>query len=358
MVAGVVVKLLDLVRRHMRTKHMAIRTERAYILWIKRFLSFERRLAGEWRHPANMGSDEINAFLSHLAVEGKVAASTQNQALSALLLLFREVLDCKNLDLDAIRAKHPERIPVVLSVDEVASVLRAIPLGPARLIAGLQYGAGLRLLEACRLRVKDIDAQRHQICVRDGKGAKDRAVPLPRRLESALQARLEETQKQHLSDLANKAGWVWLPYALAKKYPKAGREFGWQYVFPGSRISVNPRKGDDAVGMIQGPGRHHIHESTVSKRVKKAMQNAGITKQASCHSFRHSFATHLLEQGKDIRTIQELLGHKDVSTTMIYTHVSKVGATGVVSPLDRLGGDGLVNECRGQYLVASNSCAA
>jgi len=346
---GAIVKLLNQVRRHMRTKHLAIRTEKTYLRWIERFLQFERRLAGKWRHPAEMGSAEINAFLTHLAVERKVAASTQNQALSALLMLFREVLHSDNLDLDAIRAKHPERIPVVLSADEVANVLRAIPLGPSRLIAGLQYGAGLRLLEACRLRVKDVDAKRYQICVRNGKGAKDRAVPLPKKLQAALQSQIEQTQRLHTSDLDNRAGWVWLPYALSEKYPNAGREFGWQYVFPGSRISVDPRSGDDDVGMIRGPGRHHIHESTISKHVKKAMRRAGVVKHASCHSFRHSFATHLLEQGKDIRTIQELLGHKDVSTTMIYTHVSKVGATGVISPLDQLGGDGLVNEGRSTF---------
>ena len=344
-------KLLEQVRRHMRTRHLAIRTETAYVRWINRFLLFHRKGRGNWVHPDNMGSEEINSFLTHLAVDKKVAASTQNQALSALLMLFREVLDNDLVTIDAIRAKHPERIPVVLSADEIANVLRKIPLGPCRLIAGLQYGAGLRLLEACRLRVKDVDFGRQQICIRDGKGGKDRAVPLPRRLETGLRNQMVMTQTRHTADLANKAGWVWLPYALVEKYPTAGQELAWQYVFPGSRISTDPRAGDDSVGRINGPGRHHIHASTVNKQVKRAMSVAGVTKHASCHSFRHSFATHLLEQGKDIRTIQQLLGHKDVSTTMIYTHVSSVGATGVTSPLDKLGGDGLVQERRKRYSI-------
>ncbi len=334
----------------MRARHLAIRTEKAYVRWIYKFLKFHRDSNGHWRHPEEMGSAEINAFLTYLAVERKVAASTQNQALSALLLLFRDILLNDRVDIEAIRAKHPERIPVVLSGQEVANVLREIRLGPCRTIAGLQYGAGLRLLEACRLRVKDVDFGRKQIHIRDGKGGKDRAVPLPDKLRDGLEGQMERTRVLHMADVSKGAGWVWLPFALAEKYPNAGRELGWQYVFPGSRISVDPRQGEGSPGRILGPGRHHIHASTVSKQVKRAMKNVGITKHASCHSFRHSFATHLLEEGKDIRTIQELLGHKDVSTTMIYTHVSSVGATGVTSPLDRLlGGDGSVQEPAESY---------
>lgn len=345
-------KLLEQVRRLMRARHFAIRTERAYLRWIQRFLEFHRDSAKRWIHPSKMDSADVNAYLTHLAVEAKVAASTQNQALSALLFLFRDVLKNEGLCLDAIRAKHPNRIPVVLSTNEVAAVLNAVPFGPNRMIAGLQYGAGLRLLEACRLRIKDLDFDRQQIYVRNGKGANDRAVPLPRRMRDGLGRQIDATKQLHESDVANGAGWVWLPFALAEKYPNAGREIGWQYVFPGNRISADPRRDAESVGMLKGLGRHHIHESTVTKSVKQAMRKAGITKHASCHSFRHSFATHLLEQGKDIRTIQELLGHKDISTTMIYTHVSKIGATGVASPLDRLGEGDAVQERRLEYHVA------
>ena len=330
-------KLLEQVRRHMRTTHMAIRTEKAYVRWIEDFLRCEKQFAGGWRHPSEMGSEEVNRFLSHLAVDRKVAASTQNQALSALLLLFRDVLNNDRLSIDAIRAKHPERVPVVLSIPEIWRVMAEIPYGMNRVIAGLQYGAGMRLLESCRLRVKDVDFERRQIVVRNGKGDKDRAVPLPRKLESGLKRHVQSAHVQHQEDLAHGAGCVWLPYALTEKYPNAGFEFGWQYVFPGRRITGNPRKEEESVGMMKGHGRHHVHESTVQKCVKRAMERARITKHASCHSFRHSFATHLLESGSDIRTIQELLGHKDVSTTMIYTHVSTVGATGVQSPLDVMG---------------------
>jgi len=339
------VKLIEEVRRYMRTRHLAIRTETAYVNWILRFLKFHRDKNGGWVNPNDMSSEEINQFLTFLAVEKKVAASTQNQALNALLLLFRGVLNSEHLCVDAIRAKHPDRIPVVLSVEEVTRVLQKIDIGPCRLIAGLQYGAGLRLLEACRLRIKDLDFDRYQISIRNSKGNKDRAVPLPKRIHEGLRRQLNSTRSRHLKDLAHDAGWVWLPNALSKKYPNAGREFEWQYLFPGKNISLDPRRDDISIGQIQGPGRHHIHESTVSKKVKKAMKLAKVTKHASCHSFRHSFATHLLEQGKDIRTIQELLGHKDVSTTMIYTHVSQVGATGVVSPLDDLLKESRVSYC-------------
>ena len=326
-------KLLEEVSRHMRARHLAIRTERAYLGWIERFLRHERELAGEWRHPAGMGSVEVNRFLTHLANEARVSASTQSQALSALLLLFRDVLDV-DLSIDAIRARHPEHVPVVLSVQEVWRLIGEIPLGPSRLIAGLQYGSGLRLLESCRLRIKDIDVERKQIVVRNGKGEKDRYVPLPDKLKEGLQRQVQSALLQHREDLELGAGSVWMPYALNEKYPNAAREPGWQYVFPGRKLSRDPRSESDEVGVMPGLGRHHIHESSIQKAVKRAVRRAGITKHATCHTFRHSFATHLLESGIDIRTIQQLLGHKDVSTTMIYTHVSTVGATGVRSPLD------------------------
>lgn len=281
-----------------------------------------------------MGATEVNQYLTHLAVEGKVAASTQTQALSALLMLFRDVLKIE-ISFDAIRAKHPEHLPVVLSIAEVWRVMPAIPLGVNRAIAGLQYGAGLRLLESCRLRIKDVDFDRKQIIIRDGKGQTDRHVPLPDRLAESLQRQIRSATVQHREDLELGAGHVWMPHALSEKYPNAVRETGWQYVFPGRRLTRNPRPDADGSGTMPGLGRHHVHESTVQKAVKKAMKKAGVTKLASCHSFRHSFATHLLEAGTDIRTIQELLGHKDISTTMIYTHVSTIGATGIRSPLDR-----------------------
>jgi integron integrase len=286
-----------------------------------------------------MGSREVNEFLTYLAVERTVSASTQNQALSALLFLYRKVLDL-DLTIDAARAKLPERLPVVLSVDEVRRVLTQVPQGPVRLLAGLMYGAGLRLMEACRLRVKDIDLARKQILVRDGKGQKDRAVPLPQRLLDGLKRQIDTVKKLHTADLAAGAGFVWLPYALAEKYPHAARSIGWQYVFPAKSLSTDPRPREaneppsrDEPHQLR---RHHLHETSVQKVVTAAVRRAGLDKKATCHTLRHSFATHLLEAGQDIRTIQTLLGHKDVNTTMIYTHVSTVGATGVKSPLDRL----------------------
>ena len=331
--------LLQQVRNLTRQLHFSIRTEQAYVQWIEEFLRYQRDRTGDWQHPNQMGSGEVNQFLTYLAVERKVAASTQNQALSAILFLFRRILK-HEITFDAARAKKPERLPVVLSIDEVRSILAEVPHGPMRLIAGLMYGSGLRLMEACRLRIKDVDFDRRQLIVRDGKGEKDRAVPLPEKLELGLRRQLEFVRKLHADDLAAGAGWVWLPYALAEKYPEAGRSIPWQYVFPAQSLSKEPRPreaNERSTGReLQQMRRHHVHETTVQKAVTAAVKRAGIEKHATCHSLRHSFATHLLEDGKDIRTIQELLGHADISTTMIYTHVSTIGATGVKSPLDRL----------------------
>ncbi len=318
---------------------MSIRTEEAYVRWITEFLRFFKEQTGQWRHPRTLGTAEVNEFLTYLAVKRQVASSTQNQALSALVFLYREVLRLE-IQLDAVRAKPPERLPVVLSVDEVRRVLNAVPEGSGRLMTGLMYGAGLRLMEVCRLRVKDLDFERFQIIVRDGKGEKDRAVPFPRKLVAGLRKQVEEVRRLHREDLQLGAGWVWLPYALAAKYPNAGKSWNWQYVFPAQNLSrePRPREADEAASGEEELQlrRHHIHENSVQKMVAAAVKKAGLSKPASSHTLRHSFATHLLESGQDIRTIQELLGHADVSTTMIYTHVSKLGATGVLSPLDRL----------------------
>ena len=337
-------KLLDQLRAKTRLLHYSKRTEEAYVDWSTRFILFQGK-----RHPNTMGVAEIEAFLTHLAVERKLAASTQNQAFSALLFLYQKVLEIELPKVEFLRAQRPERLPVVMSVDEVRAILDRM-IGTHRLLAELMYGSGLRILECCRLRVKDVDFDRHQILVRDGKGEKDRAVPLPRRLEPKLKGQLVETRVIHGRDLAAGNGRVWLPYAYAEKWPQADREFGWQYLFPSSKLSVDPRAdgrpallGEDsrAGGTPALPGdgvlrRHHIHENGVQKEVKKAVLACGFAKRVSCHTFRHSFATHLLEGGADIRTVQELLGHSDVSTTMIYTHVLQRGPGGVVSPLDRL----------------------
>lgn len=315
-------RLLDVVRERLRLKHYSMRTEKSYVGWIRRYILFHGK-----RHPREMGKPEMEAFLSALAVRRNVAAATQNQALSALLFLYREVLELPVPWLDGVvRAKRPARLPTVLTREEVEALRRHISEPQVGMLVGLLYGAGLRLMEAVRLRVKDVDLARGEIVVRDGKGGKDRVTMLPRTLSDAVRAQLAHSRRVHEADLALGLGEVWLPNALALKYPAAARSFAWQYVFPAARLSVDPRSGRT--------GRHHFDEKRVQRAVKHATAAAGIDKPATPHTLRHSFATHLLESGYDIRTVQELLGHADVSTTMIYTHVLNRGGRGVVSPLD------------------------
>ncbi|MEP7187048.1 MAG: integron integrase [Rhodanobacter sp.] len=315
-------RLLDQVRARLRLRHYSLRTEQAYVGWIRRFI-----LANGKRHPREMGAAEVEGFLSFLATDGKVAAGTQNQALSALLFLYREVLAIELPWMETmVRAKRPQRVPVVLSREEVTRLL-AVMNGAHALMASLLYGSGMRLMECVRLRLKDVDFSLNQICVRDGKGGKDRHVPLPQRLRELLRAQLERASLIHQLDLSAGHGNVWLPYALSRKYPSAAREPGWQYLFPSGRLSRDPRGG-----MWR---RHHVDEGGLQRAVHSARIKARIIKPATCHTLRHSFATHLLEAGQDIRTIQELLGHKDVATTQIYTHVLNRGGQGVLSPLDR-----------------------
>ncbi len=316
------VKLLDQLRDRMRRLGMAKRSEEAYVGWVRRFI-----LSNAKRHPAQMGAPEIERFLTTLAVHGNVAASTQNQALSALLFLYRQVLGVELPWLDGIeRAKKPQRLPTVLTRSEVASLLGELT-GTHWLMGSLLYGTGMRLMECVRLRVKDVDFERCEILVRQGKGGKDRRTMLPQSLAEPLRAQLAEAQRIHERDLSVGFGRVWLPDALARKFPGASVEWGWQYVFPATTRSIDRRDGTER--------RHHLDESSLQRAIRAARLRAGIAKHATCHTLRHSFATHLLEAGQDIRTIQELLGHKDVATTQIYTHVLNRGGQGVLSPLDR-----------------------
>lgn len=316
-------KLLDQVRDRLRLKHYSIRTETQYLQWIRRFILFHDK-----RHPKEMGAQEVEAFLTHLAVEGSVAASTQNQALSALLFLYREVLAINLPWLDGVvRAKQPQRLPVVLTPQEVAGVLERMN-GLHGMMARLLYGTGMRLMECVRLRVKDVDFERAEILVRDGKGAKDRVTMLPQSLILPLQEHLRWRRQLFVDDKAKGKAAVYMPDALDRKYPNAAVDWAWQYVFPAAGYSIDPRSGAER--------RHHLDEKTLQRAVKKAVQASGLSKPATPHTFRHSFATHLLQSGYDIRTVQELLGHADVATTMIYTHVLNKGGRGVASPLDAM----------------------
>jgi integron integrase len=314
-------KLLDHVRDTIRLKRYSIHTENAYVTWIKRYIFFHNK-----RHPNQMGSADIEAFLTHLAVQQKVAASTQNQALSALLFLYRDVLR-QPLDrpIDAIRARKPKRLPTVLTKEEAIEVIERLS-GTRRLMAKLLYGSGLRLMECLRLRIKDLDFAQRQIIVRDGKGMEDRLTMLPESLLKPLQEHVSHVKRLHAQDVAQGLGAVYLPFAPERQYPRASRLWIWQYVFPSDRLSEDPR-----TGIIR---RHHTNESGLQKAVTRAGRAAGLNKRISCHTLRHSFATHLLQQGYDIRTVQDLLGHKDVKTTMIYTHVLNRGKLAVRSPLD------------------------
>jgi len=316
-------KLLDRLREALRSRHYSRRTEQSYCHWVKRFIFFHHV-----RHPADMAEPEINAFLTHLAIKERVSASTQNQALSALLFLYRHVLSREIGDLgEVIRARRPKWLPVVLTREEVKTVLGHLA-GDKRIMASLMYGAGLRLMECLRLRVQDIDFARNEIIVRDGKGAKDRVTMLPESLKATLQEHLRVVKTIHEQDLTDGWGRVQMPHALDRKYPGAPAEWRWQWVFPQENRWRNASTREE--------GRHHIDESLVQRAVKDAVRSAGIVKRATCHTFRHSFATHVLEAGYDMRTVQELLGHQDVRTTMIYTHVLNRGGKGVRSPADTL----------------------
>jgi integron integrase len=313
-------KLLDQMRDALRARHYSPRTEKAYVDWARRYILFHNR-----RHPAQMGQAEIESFLTHLAVTQHVAASTQNQALSALLYLYRHVLGAPVESVEAVRARKPRRLPVVLTREEALRLLGAMS-GVHQLLARLLYGSGLRLMEGLRLRVKDVDFEQRALTVRDGKGGKDRITMLPQSLVTPLRDHLTHVRHLHASDLKAGFGAVYLPDALDRKYPNAGRQWIWQYVFPARSLSADPRTGVTR--------RHHMAESALQRAMRQAAQRAGLDKPVSPHTLRHSFATHLLENGYDVRTVQELLGHKDVKTTMIYTHVLNRGPGAVRSPLD------------------------
>jgi len=314
-------KLFDQVRQVLRVRHYSYETEKSYIHWIKRFIAFH-----QMRPPREMGAAEVEAFLTHLAVEQKVAPSTQNQALSALIFLYREVYQHDtDWNLNAIRARPTRYLPTVLTPSEVSAVLNNLS-GVYLLVAKLLYGSGLRLTEGLKLRIKDVDFSQRQLIIRDAKGRESRVTMLPGALIEPLNHHIQGIRQLHQQDLVQGYGSVYLPYALERKYPNADREWVWQYVLPAERRSIDPRTGICR--------RHHLHESGLQKAVKQAVRAADIQRRVSCHTFRHSFATHLLQNGYDIRTVQELLGHKDVKTTMIYTHVLNRGGLGVRSPLD------------------------
>jgi integron integrase len=316
-------RLLDRVRLAIRARHYSLRTEEAYVAWIRRYILFHKK-----RHPMEMGEAEINAYVTSLAVDGRVSASTQTQALSALLFLYRHVLQKELPSLDSIiRAKRPGRLPTVLTRPEVRAILGRMH-GTPKLVATILYGTGIRLLESLRLRVKDLEFGNNRILVRDTKGHRDRVVPFPAVVRAALPNWLSRVRRIHLADLEQGFGSVYMPDAIARKYPGAEREWGWQYVFPAERRSVDPRARVER--------RHHLHESVVQRALRQATHELGLSRRVGCHTFRHSFATHLLEEGYDIRTIQELLGHRDLKTTMIYTHVLNRGGRGVRSPADLL----------------------
>ncbi len=313
-------KLLDQVRDAIRVKHYSYSTEKTYVHWIRRFILFHNK-----RHPAEMGTAEVTQFLTHLAVTAHVAAATQNQAMNAILFLYRVVLQQELVGIDAVRAKPSRYLPTVLTPDEVQRVIQHL-YGVYKILVQLLYGSGLRLSEGLQLRVKDVDFAQHQLVIRDTKGKESRVTMLPDRVIESLQVQLQTTQRLHHQDLDRGYGSVYLPFALERKYPYADRQWIWQYVFPADRVSQDPRSGVAR--------RHHLHETGVQRAVRNAVKLANVEKRVTCHTFRHSFATHLLQNGYDIRTVQELLGHKDVKTTMIYTHVLNRGGRGVLSPLD------------------------
>ncbi|MEM1056046.1 MAG: integron integrase [Bacteroidota bacterium] len=320
--------LLQAARKVARTRHLSYHTEQTYLRWIERYVRFNAARLGAWTHPADLSEPDVEAFLNHLANDRDVAASTQTQALSALLFLYTDVLDQPLGQMDALtRVRKPPRLPTVLTREEVGALLSRLE-GPQGLIGRLLYGAGLRLSGALRLRVKDLDFERRQVTVRRGKGDKDRPTILPDSLVSPLQEQIESVRRLHRVDLAAGHGDVRLPEAYARKHPGAARAFGWQWVFPSPRRSTDPRTGQ--------MHRHHLSVSSVQKVVARAARDAGIEKRATCHTLRHSFATHLLEGGTDIRTVQELLGHAKLQTTQIYTHVANLNGLGVPSPLDAL----------------------
>jgi integron integrase len=316
-------RLLDQVRQRIRTKHYSIRTEESYLNWIRKYIFYHNK-----RHPKEMGANEINEFLSSLAVKENVSASTQNQALCAIIFLYREILKIEIGEIKGIIwAKKPKRIPVVFTSKEIKEIFKHLA-GPKWIMANLLYGSGLRILECLRLRIQDIDFGYKQITVRDAKGSQDRITMLPEIVISPLKEHLQKVKELHEEDLKNGYGTVYLPYAIERKYSKAIYEWNWQYFFPSKNLSIDPRSGRKQ--------RHHIGEMVLSRAIKEAIRRAGITKRGSAHSLRHSFATHLLESGYDIRTVQELLGHKNVETTMIYTHVMNKGGKGVKSPADNI----------------------